>query len=105
MIDLVERILYMKIIKEFVLRDIAGEAILVPTGEAAQEYNGMITMTDTAKFIWEHLEKADSLDDLVEMLTKEYEVDEETARRDAIGLITALLEHGLVECTKEDRTW
>lgn len=95
----------MKIVKEFVLREIAGESILVPTGEAAQEYNGMITMTDTARFIWEHLEEAESLDELVEMVVSEYDIDVDTATKDAIGLITALIEHGIVECTREDRTW
>ena len=42
----------MKIVKEFILREIAGETILVPTGTAAQEFNGMLSMTDTARFIW-----------------------------------------------------
>ena len=46
----------MKIVKEFILRDIAGEYVLVPTGETTQEFNGFITITDTAKFIWENIE-------------------------------------------------
>lgn len=95
----------MKIIKEFVLRNIAGENVLVPTGAASQELNGMITMTDTARFIWENLEKAQSLELLVEAITNTYEVDEETARRDAVGMINALLQHGLVDFSREDHTW
>ena len=42
----------MKIVKEFILREIAGECVLVPTGATSQEFNGMITISDTAKFIW-----------------------------------------------------
>lgn len=95
----------MKIIKEFVLRNIAGENVLVPTGAASQELNGMITMTDTARFIWENLEKAQSLELLVEAITNTYEVDEETARRDAVGMINALLQHGLVDFSREGHTW
>ena len=45
----------MKIVKEYILREIAGEYILVPTGETTQEFNGMITISETAKFIWENL--------------------------------------------------
>lgn len=47
----------MKIVKEFILREIAGECVLVPTGATSQEFNGMITISDTAKFIWENIEK------------------------------------------------
>lgn len=39
----------MKIVKEFVLREIAGEAILVPTGATSQDFNGMISLSATAK--------------------------------------------------------
>lgn len=95
----------MKIIKEFILREIAGEHVLVPTGEASQEFNGMISMTDTAKFIWEHLECVNSLDEMVKALTDAYEVDESTARRDVIGFLNALLQHGMIAFSKEDHTW
>ena len=47
----------MKIVKEFILREIAGECVLVPTGATSQEFNGMITISDTAKFIWENIER------------------------------------------------
>ena len=55
----------MKIVKEFILREIAGECVLVPTGATTQEFNGLITLSDTARFIWEHIEQADSLEDMV----------------------------------------
>lgn len=95
----------MKIVKEFILREIAGEYVLVPTGATTQEFNGMITVTDTARFIWENIEKADSLEQMVEMILEEYEIDEETARADAVRLISQLVQSGFVECTKEDKTW
>ena len=55
----------MKIVKEFILREIAGECVLVPTGATSQEFNGMITISDTAKFIWENIEKVDSLEEMI----------------------------------------
>ena len=95
----------MKIVKEFILREIAGECVLVPTGATTQEFNGLITLSDTARFIWEHIEQADSLEDMVQKILEEYEIDEETAKKDAIGFISQLLQAGFVECTKEDKTW
>ena len=95
----------MKIIKEFILREIAGECILVPTGETSQEFNGLITLSDTARFIWENIERADSFEELVKMMLKEYEIDEETAKRDAYNFIDQLLASGFVALTKEDKSW
>ena len=95
----------MKIIKEFILREIAGECILVPTGETSQEFNGIITLSDTARFIWEYLEKADSFQGLVELMLEEYEIDEETAKRDAGGFITELLQKGFIQYSKKDGSW
>lgn len=95
----------MKIVKEFILREIAGECILVPTGDTTQEFNGMITLTDTARFIWEHLEKVDSFEEMVQAMLKEYEIDEETVRKDAYDCIYRLVGSGIVACTKEDKSW
>ena len=95
----------MKIVKEFILREIAGECVLVPTGATSQEFNGMITISDTAKFIWENIEKVDSLEEMIRMVLDTYEIDEETARRDTIAFVGALVENGFIECTREDGTW
>ena len=32
----------MRIAKEFILREIAGECVLVPTGDTTREYNGLL---------------------------------------------------------------
>lgn len=40
----------MKIAKEFILREIAGECVLIPTGTTTQEFNGLITLSETAKW-------------------------------------------------------
>ena len=95
----------MKIVKEFILRDIAGEYVLVPTGETTQEFNGFITITDTAKFIWENIEKVDSFKELVDLILEEYEVDEETAVRDTAGMVNDLLKNGFIKSTTEDKSW
>lgn len=95
----------MKIVKEFILRDIAGECVLVPTGATTQEFNGLITISDTAKFIWEHLEKTDSFEELIQLILEEYEIDEETAKNDAYAFISQLIASGFVDCSKEDRSW
>ena len=79
---------------DFMLRDIAGEVILVPTGAATQQFNGMITLNEVAAFIWKNLDESESREILVDKIMDEFEVD--TATRDVIGFVSALYERGLV---------
>ena len=87
---------------DFMLRDIAGEVILVPTGAATQQFNGMITLNEVAAFIWKNLDgvSISGLNikgkDIKSFEDGEFEVDEETARTDVEGFVGALYEHGLV---------
>lgn len=95
----------MKIVKEFVLREIAGEAILVPTGETSQEFNGMITLSSTAQFIWENVEKVNSFDELVAKILEEFEADENTVRCDTDTFLVELLKRGIVQISDPDKKW
>lgn len=87
----------MKKNKNFIVREIAGEIILVPSEETAHDFNGMISLTDTAAFIWEHIEEAADFNQLVDMILNEYEVDRETAASDASNFVMQLLQHGMIQ--------
>ena len=39
------------------------------------------------------------------MILDEYEIDEETAKKDAHAFINELIAAGFVDCSKEDRSW
>lgn len=95
----------MKIAKEFILREIAGESILIPTGTTTQEFNGMITMSETAKFIWENLESTGSLAELIQKVLDAFEVDEETAAADTTAFVTELERAGFVEFSDPEAKW
>lgn len=81
---------------DFILREIAGENILVPCGEAAKRVNGLINLNSTAAFIWKNLDNVKDLDELAVKLMDEFEVDEETAKRDVAGLTRELTMIGMV---------
>ena len=86
----------MKTHPDFILRQIAGENILVPCGEAAKRLSGLINLNSTAAFIWQNLNDAKDLDELTARVMENFEVDEETARRDVNGLTAELILAGLV---------
>ena len=61
--------------KDFMLREIVGEAVLIPTGETAAHFNGLISVNELGRFILDEYEverdvaKAD-LDEFLDILRK-----------------------------------
>lgn len=93
----------MKTNKEYVLREIAGEPLLIPAGMASQKLNGMIRLTETAAFIWKQVDTASELEEIVEKILQEFDVDEETARRDVYGFLRELYVRDIVREISEFR--
>ena len=87
----------MQVSKDYLLRTIAGETILIPSGAAAQKFNGLVTVNAIGAFIWDVLQTPTDLDALVARITDEYEVDAETARRDAEEFLSELRRIGALE--------
>ncbi len=72
----------MKFKKEFMLREIVGETILIPMGDSNNHFNGLITINELGKFIWENLESSKDEEDLLHKILEEYEVEEKEAKED-----------------------
>lgn len=72
----------MKFKKEFMLREIVGETILIPMGDSNNHFNGIITINELGKFIWENLESSKDEEDLLHKILEEYEVEEKEAKVD-----------------------
>ena len=82
----------MKLKEGFVLREIAGECVVVSIN-ASVNLDGMITLNDTAKTLWRALEGGvEGVDELVDVLMEEYEVDEKMARKAAESFVGKLRE-------------
>ena len=72
----------MKFKKEFMLREIVGETVLIPTGETAAHFNGLISVDELGRFIWDNYEKAEDEDELLSFILDEYEVERDVAKAD-----------------------
>ena len=72
----------MKIKKELVKRDIAGDIVLVPGGKTVYDANGLFVMNEVGEFLWDRLSEAESAEDLANAVVQEYDVGIEEARRD-----------------------
>ena len=87
----------MRAVKDFIMREIAGETILIPSGAAAQKFNGLVTVNALGAFIWDVLQAPTDLEALVTRITDEYDVDADTARRDAEEFLSELRRIGALE--------
>lgn len=80
----------MRISKEFVLREIAGNHIVVPFGENSVSFKAMITLNKTGAFLWKQLEEEKTEEELLAAILEEYDIDYETAKADIAQFIEKL---------------
>lgn len=87
----------MKINKDFMMRTIAGETVLVPVGKATQQFNGIITLNSVAAFIWEQIDCCDNREEIVEKVLEKFDVSREIAKQDVFGFTDELISRGMME--------
>lgn len=88
----------MKIKPGYMLRTVAGYNIVVPVGDAALDFNGMINLNETGAFLWKILAEGDiDEEQMVSALIEEYDVDVETARADVAAFVKKMKEAVLID--------
>ena len=89
----------MKIKKGFELRVVCGEHIIVAYGKENIDFNKVISLNESAAFLWKAIsDKEFTAETLTSLLCEEYEVDAETAKKDAQALLDEWTKVGLVCC-------
>ncbi len=58
---------------DVIKRQIGDEWILIPTGDLAQRYNGMVSLSEVGDFIWEQLQEPKKLSQLLSAVHEEFE--------------------------------
>lgn len=72
----------MRISEDFVMREIAGEYVIVPVGNTASNFVGLISTNEIGSIIFEALSNECTLEDLTKLIINQYEVETEVAERD-----------------------
>lgn len=83
----------------FVLRTVCGEKVIVGEGLGAIDFGKLISLNDTAAWIWEQAgEQGEfSVDSLADALCENYEVEAARAQADVEALLKQWKELGIVE--------
>lgn len=87
----------MRVKDGFMLREIAGSWIVVPLGQRVVEFNGLMTLSESGALLWKKLEVHVDESEFLRTILNEYEIDEETARKDIREFIIAINKKGLIE--------
>lgn len=88
----------MRIKSGFELRKICRENIVISHGLNNINFTKVVSLNESAAFIWDNIKDKDfTLDDMVNLIMTEYDVDDETARKDCSQLLTQWKEVGYIE--------
>ena len=82
--------------KDFLLREVADSLVLVPVGEAARRFPGMIRLNETGRLLWELLEREQTPESLTEALLSRFEVSREQAAADVKAFLERLRPTGAI---------
>lgn len=80
----------------FVLREIAGDTIVIATGEAGEEFYGMVRLNTTGKQIWQGISEGMTAQEIAHRLTLEYAISEDDALKDVKDMIEHMKQAGFL---------
>ena len=87
----------MKTKEGYRLRQLGKEFILVAEGLEVLDAKQMVSMNETAAFLWEAVgSKEFDADTLSQLLMDEYGIDKETAQKDVKPLLQKWIEAGII---------
>lgn len=88
----------MKIKEGFVLREVCGEHIVTAEGLENINFNKLISLNETAAFLWKELiGKEFTVEEMAQLLVDEWGIDMELALKDSENLCKAWEEAGIAK--------
>ena len=88
----------MKFKEGYKVRSMAGENVVIMQGTAGIDMTRIISLNDSSLLLWNELQgKEFEVADVAQILVETYEIDSETAERDAAAWIEKIKECGLAE--------
>jgi hypothetical protein len=79
-----------------VTRKTGNEYVLVPITNNIADMNSVYTLNETGAFIWEHINGKRNVEEIINILTTEYDIDYETASNDIFTFIENMSKYLIV---------
>lgn len=93
----------MRVKDQLVLREIAGQYIIVPVMERVKEVPSMVYISSSAAYLWQHMEGREfTLDELVDLIISKYKnVTREKAKEDIITFLQILARNNILDMSDD----
>lgn len=86
----------MKLNGSFVLREVAGEWLVIPVGQTALQFDGMIILNPVSRVIWECLQQDTDVDRIVDAVTQRFEIEPAEAKTDVVEFLNHMKKENLI---------
>lgn len=86
----------MHIVPGFILREVAGEVIAIPSGNAATALSGLIALNSSGKFLFELLQSEQTEESLTKAMLDTYNIDHDTAQADVQEFLEIFRNSGIL---------
>ena len=93
----------MRVKDQLVLREIAGQYIIVPIMERVKEVPSMVYISSSAAYLWQLMEGREfTLDELVDLIISKYKnVTREKAQEDIITFLQILARNNILDMSDD----
>ena len=80
----------------YVIKKLEDEYVILPYEKRTEEVNEVITLSETAGFIYEKADQAENIAQLVQLVGKEYGVEALVVYEDVAEVVKTLQEKGIL---------
>lgn len=85
----------MKLNENLVVREVAGDVLLMPTGSLTKQFNGVFTLNPIAAEVIKVIRDGGGKKEALARILEEFDTDEATASKDIDEFIAYLTDNGL----------
>lgn len=82
--------------ENIVLKELVGEYVLIPVGEAVIEFPAMKGLNESAAFVWKKLAEGLSTAEILDCVAETYELDKESAKEPLLRILAEMCTRGYI---------
>lgn len=86
----------MKKTEGYIVKELEDEYIVLPVGKRTEEVNEVISLSETAGFIYIHADKAEDIEGLAQMVGNEYGIAASEVYEDVKNVVKTFREKGIL---------
>ena len=89
----------MKLKDQLILREVAGEYVIVPTGQRVREVTNVVCISSSAAYLWDYMKDHEfTKEELIQRILEHYQgVTREQAEQDIERFLTILSDNGILD--------